>query len=71
MRLAIYPFEDHSPLIIDSNRVVILQVALELLKPVRRRNSQIRKPARSIESLELTFDGSGKILKLAHPLVSE
>jgi hypothetical protein len=34
MRLSICPFEDHPPLIIDPDRVKVLQVAFELLQPV-------------------------------------
>jgi hypothetical protein len=34
MRLAIGPLEDHSPLIVDPDRIKVLEVALELLQPV-------------------------------------
>src|SRR5579862_3998967 len=34
LRLAIDPLKDHTPLIIDANRVVVLQIALELFKAI-------------------------------------
>jgi hypothetical protein len=37
MRLAIDPPEDHSPLIVDPDRVKILEIAIEPLQAVRRR----------------------------------
>jgi len=34
VRLSTSPFEDHPPLLIDPDRVKILQIAFELLQPV-------------------------------------
>jgi hypothetical protein len=57
MRLAIDPLEDHSPLIVDPDRVKILQVALELLPPIRwrYRQSSSRLAALTASSLRLAL----------------
>ena len=71
IRLSTNPFEDHPPLIVDPDRVKVLQVALELLQPVRRRYRQILKSVSRIEGFELTFGRSGNALELSHPLIPE
>src|SRR5215208_7942715 len=42
------PLEDHPPLIIDTNRVVPLQISMQLLESVRWRHQQIIKAGSGI-----------------------
>jgi hypothetical protein len=69
MRLAIDPLEDHSPLIVDPDRVKFLQVALELLQSIRWRYRQVIQPARCVYRVELPLSSAGVSLKLANPLI--
>ena len=39
--VALDPLEDHTPLIVDANRVVPLQISVQLLESVRWRHQQI------------------------------
>jgi hypothetical protein len=52
---AINPFEDHSPLIVDADRVKIFQVSLQLLQPVWGRHFQVFQPARRVNRFELAL----------------
>ena len=70
MRLAIDPLEDHPPLIIDPDRIKLLEVALELLQPIRRRYRQIHKPACRVDSFKLAFSSTGDTGELPHALES-
>jgi hypothetical protein len=71
VRFAINPLKDHAPLIVDPDRMKLLQIALELLQSVRWRNRQIVQPARRVDRFELTLSPAGDPLKLANPLVVE
>src|SRR5262245_44478321 len=55
MWLTVDPFEDHAPLIVDADRVEILQVSLQLLEPIRWRDHQVLQPARRVDRLELAL----------------
>src|SRR5580704_14250494 len=71
MGLAIDPFEDHSPLIVDPYRVKFLQVALEPFQPVRRRYHQIVQAACCVDRFELALGSAGDSFKLTNPLIME
>src|ERR1700730_11533311 len=71
VRLAIDPSKDHSPLAVDPYRVEFLQVALELLQPVRWRYHQIVKAVCGVDRFELALGFSGDPLELANPLIVE
>jgi hypothetical protein len=71
MRLAIDPLKDYAPLIVDPDRIKLLQFALELLQSVRWRYRQIVEPARRVDRFELTLGAAGHPRKLANPLIVE
>jgi hypothetical protein len=54
MRLTFDPFEDQSPLIIDPDRIEVLEITLELFQPVRWRDRQILQATCRVEGFELT-----------------
>ena len=71
MRLAIDPLEDHSPLILDPDRVEAVEVAFELLQSVRWRYRQIIEPVCRVDCFQFALSGSRHARKLAHPLILE
>jgi AraC-like DNA-binding protein len=71
MSITLDPFEDHSPLIIDSDRVKLLEIALELFQTIRWRYGQILQAACRVEGFELTLRHSGDARELTYPLIPE
>src|SRR6516165_4488464 len=71
VRLAVVPFEDHPPLIVDSDRVEILQITLQLLQPVRWGDRQILQPAGGVDSFEFPLRGTGDSLELTDEFITE
>jgi len=67
MRLAVNPFENHPPSIVDPDRVKVLEAALELFQPVRRRYRQILQPACRIDSFELPLGNARSPGEPAYP----
>src|ERR1700674_3219514 len=45
MRMAIDPFENNAPLVIDADRVKFAQASLEFFQTVRRRYEEVVQPA--------------------------
>jgi hypothetical protein len=55
---AVFPSEDHAPLIVDPNRMAPFQSSLQRFEPMARRRSQILKLASSVQVLEFALSGS-------------
>jgi hypothetical protein len=60
-RRAVVPPEDHSPLVIDSNRTEALPRSLQRLQPISRRYTHILQPAGSMQVLELARRCSSEV----------
>src|ERR1051326_1217692 len=71
VRLAVDPFEDHPPLVIDPDRMKVSEGTLELLQPVRRWNGQIFQPACCVDRFELALSRASDTRELTHPFIPE
>ena len=69
--VAIGPPEDHSPLVVDPDRIETFQVASQFLQMVRGRHREIAYPARCVDRFELALGTTGDPLKLANNLIFE
>src|SRR5215469_11561557 len=69
--VAIGPPEDHSPLVVDPDRIETFQVASQFLQMVRGRYREIAYPARCVDRFKLALGTTGDPLKVANNLIFE
>ena len=69
MSFAINPSEDHPPLIVDTDRVKILQISFQFLQSVCRRHFQVFQPNRCANRFELAFCRTSYPLELPYELI--
>lgn len=54
------PPEDESILLVDTNRAITCEIALQMLEPIARWNPQIRLLTCGIENLQLSVERTGE-----------
>ena len=71
MGVTLDPLEDHTPLIVDSNRVEPFQISVQLLEPVRWRRQQIIETGCSINHGKFSLGWPRYSLELPNEKVIE
>src|SRR5262245_60871907 len=71
MWLAIDPFEDYPPLVVDADRMKVLSSCLLAFQAVRRRDHQVLEPARRVKRLKFALSRTHDTFELAHMLIPE
>ena len=71
MGLAIDPFENDPSLVVDPDRMELVEIAFQLFQPVGWRDRQILQPACGIDGFELALGCPGDPRELTNPFVPE
>jgi hypothetical protein len=71
MGMTIGPAEDHSPLIVASDRKEFVEIAFELLQAVGWRHPQVLEPGGGVHRLELALGASRDAAEVPDDLIGE
>ena len=69
--LAIAPPEDDPPLVVDPDRMKVLQIPPQPFQAVRRRHREVTQPARRIDCFRFALRSLGNSMKIWYELIPE
>jgi hypothetical protein len=69
--LAIAPPEDDPPLVVDPDRMKVLQIPPRPFQAIRWRHGEVTQPARRIDCLQFALRSAGNPMKIGYELIPE
>ena len=69
--LAIAPTEDDAPLVVDPDRMKVLQIPPQPFQAIRWRHREVTQPARRIDCLQFALRSAGNPMKIGYELIPQ